>query len=66
MTACAIPTQNIIDNVDDPPDEISSKGTPVKGIIPVTPPILKKQWTTKYIAVPTSMIFAFSFFILLA
>ena len=46
------------ESADDPPEEIISNGTPVKGIIPVTPPTLNNVCASRYAAVPTRKILA--------
>ena len=66
MTAWAMPIADMNDRVEEPPEEIISSGTPVSGISPVTPPMLNRQWMTKYNAVPTRMILPFSLLIFIA
>ncbi len=50
-------THAMIDIVEEPPADTISNGTPVRGINPVTPPILKNICTKKYIAVYGFIIF---------
>lgn len=64
ISFCAKPSPHIDAIKDEPPELINNSGTPVRGMIALTPPTFNMKWTIKYVNTPKRIILEEVYFVL--